>query len=118
VSSALVTLLRTDSSSYRWAAAMTSASGAAPYQLASGRPIMAIGGFNGTDQSLTLAAFQQLVSNHEVHYFVAGGGFGGGGGPGGAGRSDDASTIQSWVESHFTSRTVGGVTVYDLTSAS
>jgi hypothetical protein len=78
---------------------------------------MAIGGFNGTDQSLTLAAFQQLVSNHEVHYFIAGGVFGGGG-QGGTGRSDDASTIQSWVESHFTSRTVGGVTVYDLTSAS
>jgi hypothetical protein len=118
VNSALVTLLRTDSGSYRWAAAMTSASGAAPYQLASGQPIMAIGGFNGTDQSLTLAAFQQLVSTHDVHYFIAGGGFGGGGGQGGTGRSDDASTIQSWVESHFTSRTVGGVTVYDLTSAS
>jgi 4-amino-4-deoxy-L-arabinose transferase-like glycosyltransferase len=118
VSTALITLLRTGSSSYRWAAAMTSASGAAPYQLASGQPIMAIGGFNGTDQSLTLAAFQQLVSKHEVHYFIAGGGFGGGGGQGGTARNDDASTIQSWVESHFTSRTVGGVTVYDLTSAS
>jgi 4-amino-4-deoxy-L-arabinose transferase-like glycosyltransferase len=115
VSSALITLLRTGSSSYRWAAAMTSASGAAPYQLASGEPIMAIGGFNGTDQSLTLAAFERLVSDHEVHYFIGGGGFGGGG-QGGTGRSDDASTIQSWVESHFTSRTVGGVTVYDLTS--
>ncbi len=121
VSSALVALLRADSGSYRWVAAMTSASGAAPYQLAAGEPIMAIGGFNGTDQSLTLAAFQRLVSDHEVHYFIAGGGFGGAGGqggdgPAGAGRSDDASSIQSWVASHFTARTVGGVTVYDLTA--
>ncbi len=32
------------------------------------------------------------------------------------GSGDDASQITSWVESHFTSETVGGVTVYDLTS--
>jgi hypothetical protein len=30
--------------------------------------------------------------------------------------SDDAPT--SWVETHYTSTTVGGVTVHDLTSAS
>ena len=45
------------------------------------------------------------------------GGFGGPGGAGGGGSSDDASRITSWVESHFTAETVGGVTVYNLTSA-
>jgi hypothetical protein len=50
----------------------------------------------------------------KIHYFIAGGR---GGGPGGAGgSSDDASQITSWVESHYTAETVGGVTVYDLTS--
>ena len=34
------------------------------------------------------------------------------------GSSDDASAITSWVESHFTSETVGGVTIYNLTSES
>ena len=36
-------------------------------------------------------------------------------GPSGAG-SDDASLITSWVESHFTATTIGGVTVYDLSA--
>ena len=37
------------------------------------------------------------------------------GGPGGVGGSNnDASKITAWVESHFTAKTVGGVTVYDL----
>lgn len=31
-------------------------------------------------------------------------------------RGSSGSEITSWVESHFTSTTVGGVTVYDLTS--
>ena len=53
----------------------------------------------------------------KIHYFIAsGGGFGGGFG-GGAGRLEhDASQITSWVESHFSAETVGGVTVYDLAS--
>ncbi len=84
---------------------------------------MAIGGFNGTDPSPTLAQFQRDVAEGRIHYFIAGGGgFGGGGGGGGGGPAGAsastttvASTITSWVESHFSSQTVGGVTVYDLT---
>ena len=73
---------------------------------------MALGGFNGTDPAPTLSQFEKYVEEGKVHYFIAGsGGFGAGGGRGG---SDDASEITSWVESHFTSETVGGVTVYDL----
>ena len=94
---------------------------AAGYQLASGEPVMAIGGFNGTDPAPTLAQFEQYVSEGKIHYFISGsGGFGGGGfggfGGGGGGSSDDASQITSWVESHFTAETLGGVTVYNLTS--
>jgi hypothetical protein len=56
------------------------------------------------------------VAAGEVHYYVAGGGMGGGGfgGPGGRGGN---SEIVSWIESTFSSATVGGTTVYDLTSA-
>jgi hypothetical protein len=72
---------------------------------------MAIGGFNGTDPYPTLASFEALVKQGKVHYFVDGGG----GGPG-AGTSSASSAISSWVESNFTSTTVGGVTVYDLTA--
>jgi hypothetical protein len=70
---------------------------------------MAIGGFNGTDPAPTLAQFQAYVAAGKVHYFLAGG-------RGGFGSSATSSAITNWVESHFTSRTVGGVIVYDLTA--
>jgi 4-amino-4-deoxy-L-arabinose transferase-like glycosyltransferase len=110
---ALTKLLRAGAGRYTWAAATVNANNAAGYQLASGEPVMAIGGFNGTDPAPTLAQFETDVSEGKIHYFIAdGGGFGG---PGGS-ASDDASRITAWVASHFTSETVGGVTVYDLSS--
>jgi hypothetical protein len=116
---ALNKLLQSDASRYPWAAATVNANNAAGYQLGSGEPVMAIGGFNGTDPAPTLAQFEKYVSEGKIHYFIAsGGGFAGGGFGGGAGggTSDDASQITSWVEAHFTSETVGGVTVYNLTT--
>ncbi len=114
---ALTKLLQSGATRYTWAAATVSANSAAGYQLASGEPVMAIGGFNGTDPAPTLAQFEKYVSEGKVHYFIAGGRGGGPGGPGGAGgSSNDASQITSWVEAHFTAKTVGGVTVYDLSS--
>ncbi len=119
-SSALTELLDTDADSYTWVAATVGANEAAGYQLATDDPIMAIGGFNGTDPTPTLAQFQQYVQDGKVHYFISGGGFGGGGfgggGPGGT-TASTSSAISSWVSANFTSQTVGGVTVYDLTSA-
>ena len=107
---ALTQLLQTDASSYRWAAATIGANSAAGYQLAADRPVMAIGGFNGTDPTPTLAQFQAYVSSGQVHYFIAGRGFGGPGGNRGT-----SAEIQAWVEANFTPQTVGGVTLYDLT---
>jgi hypothetical protein len=113
--SALNKLLQSDASRYTWAAATVSANNAAGYQLGSGEPVMAIGGFNGTDPAPTLAQFEKYVAEGKIHYFIAGGGGFGGGGVGG-GTSNDASQITSWVEAHFNSETVGGVTVYDLST--
>jgi len=112
---ALTRLLQANAGRYTWAAATVSANSAAGYQLASGEPVMAIGGFNGTDPAPTLAQFEHDVAQGKIHYFIAGGR---GAGPGGAagGTSDDASQITSWVESHYTAETVGGVTVYNLSS--
>ena len=117
---AAVTKLLKQSTGYRWTAAAVGANNAAGYQLASGQAIMAIGGFNGTDPTPTLAQFQDYVRKHEVHYFISsGGGFGGGGVAGGPGGGSGASSeIAQWVESTFTARTVDGVTIYDLSSAS
>jgi 4-amino-4-deoxy-L-arabinose transferase-like glycosyltransferase len=111
-SAALRQLLDADSSSYSWVAATAGANQAAGYQLATDDPIMAIGGFNGTDPTPTLAQFQQDVREGRIHYFIGGGGFGGGGG----GTTSTSAQISSWVSANFSSRTVGGVTVYDLTT--
>jgi hypothetical protein len=87
---------------------------AAPLELATGKAVMAIGGFNGGDAALSLPRFERLVAAKRIHYYVAGGGLGGGfrGGPGGG--SNANSAIESWVAAHFTATTVGGTTVYDL----
>src|SRR5439155_21851180 len=108
----LVSLLQANASRYTWVAATTGANSAAGYELATGDPVMAIGGFNGTDPAPTLAQFQQYVRDGKIHYFV-----GGGSGPGSASTSSSASQISAWVQQNFTATTVGGVTVYDLTTS-
>ena len=82
---ALTKALQADASRYTWAAATVNSNNAAGYQLASGEPVMAIGGFNGTDPAPTLAQFEKYVSEGKIHYFIASGGGFGGGGFGGAG---------------------------------
>jgi len=76
---ALVALLKAHATDYTWVAATVDANNAAGYQLSTGDPVMAIGGFNGTDPVPSLAQFQTYVRDGKVHYFIAGGrGLGGG----------------------------------------
>jgi 4-amino-4-deoxy-L-arabinose transferase-like glycosyltransferase len=110
-SAEMVALLTADASSYTWVAAAVGSNNASGYQLATGLPVMAIGGFNGSDPSPTLAQFQALVAAGKIHYFLGGGGFGGQNGG-----SSASSEIAAWVAANFTARTVGGTTVYDLTT--
>ena len=114
---AITALLQADAGSYTWVAAAVGSNSASGYQLASEEPVLAIGGFNGSDPSPTLAQFQDQVAAGEIHYFIETGGRGGG--PGGAqqGGSSASSEIAAWVEAGFTATTVDGVTLYDLTSA-
>ena len=111
----LTALLQQDADAWTWSAAVVGANSAAGYQLASGEPVMALGGFNGSDPSPTLAQFQEYVANGEIHYFISGGG-GVGGGIGGGRGGDDDSSIATWVAANFTATTVDGVTVYDLSA--
>lgn len=112
----ITSMLQDDASSYTWAAAAVGSNSASGYQLASEEPVMAIGGFNGSDPSPTLAEFEQYVANGQIHYFIAGGGFGGFGG-GQSGGSSASSEIAAWVEANFTAQSVDGVTLYDLSGA-
>ncbi|MGN9907155.1 ArnT family glycosyltransferase [Phytohabitans sp. LJ34] len=104
----LVAALTENAGSYTWVAAAVGANNAAGYQLATQQPVMAIGGFNGSDPSPTLEQFQQYVAEGKVHYFISSG----------LGRSNGGSSasqeIAAWVADNFTATTVGGTTLYDL----
>ncbi|GAA3478730.1 ArnT family glycosyltransferase [Streptomyces yanii] len=109
VSSRAKKLLETNADAYTWAAATIGSQNAASYQLATGDPVMAIGGFNGSDPSPTLARFKQYVEDGRIHYFISSGTGGMGG------DSGTSSEISSWVEDTFEKVTVGSSTFYDLT---
>lgn len=112
VSSEVVAALRKDADDFTWVAATTGSQNAASNQLAAGEPVMAIGGFNGSDPSPTLEQFKQYVADGKIHYFLGGGGFGGGGG----GQNGSGSSIATWVQSTYKEVTVGDTTLYDLTA--
>jgi 4-amino-4-deoxy-L-arabinose transferase-like glycosyltransferase len=106
----LTALLLDDADSYTWVAATVGSNTAAGLQLATERPVMPIGGFNGSDPFPSLVSVQESVADGQIHYFVAGRDLG---------RQDGGSAaaqeISDWVTSNFTAQTVDGVTLYDLT---
>ena len=59
---AVVSTLEENSDQFTWVAAAIGSNSASGYQLATQSPVMAIGGFNGSDPSPTLAQFQQYVA--------------------------------------------------------
>ena len=110
----LVELLTQNASGYRWAAATTGSQNAASYQLASELPVMAIGGFNGSDPAPTLDEFKAYVAQGLIRYYIASGGMGGGMDGTQMGGSSAASEIAEWVAQNYTAQTIGNTTVYDL----
>ncbi|MGO4582905.1 ArnT family glycosyltransferase [Arthrobacter sp. 2RAF6] len=107
-SSEIVAALKSGASNYTWAAAVVGSNNAAGYQLATELPVMAVGGFNGTDPSPTLEQFQQLVAQGKIHYFIAGATMQANSG------SEAPAQIAQWVAANFQAQTIGGTTVYAL----
>jgi hypothetical protein len=107
-STALTKALKATSS--KWAAAVVGDQSAAELELSSGRSVISIGGWSGTDNSPTLAQFEHYVATGQVRYLIASGSSGGAQG----GSSGVASQIITWVAAHYTKVTIGGQTVYDL----
>lgn len=107
---AVIDALLEGSDSFTWVAAAVGANEAAGYQLATQKPVMSIGGFNGSDPSPTLEQFKEYVVAGKIHYFVGGRGFGP---PNGGSR--DSSEIAAYATSNFTPVTIGNFTLYDLT---
>ncbi len=118
VDASLVDYLVANRGAATWIVAVDSSMTAGSIELASGEPVMAMGGFNGGDPTPTLAQFKALVAAGQVRYLLVGGG---GGGIGGPGSSDSSiSAIDAWATSVGTavdSVTSGGGTLYELGGA-
>jgi hypothetical protein len=115
--SALVTYLLANRGDASWIVATWSANQAGSIELASGQPVMAMGGFSGGDPAPTLDQLKAYVASGQLRYVLVSGG-GGMGGPGGNGAS--SSAISAWVASAGTVVDYGGSagTLYDLSAAS
>jgi len=85
-----------------WLVAVQGSSAAAAIILQTGGlPVMAMGGFRGTDPAPTLAQLEQYVKQGKLHYVLTGGG-GGFGGGGFGGRAGGTTSVTSWVEQNCT----------------
>jgi 4-amino-4-deoxy-L-arabinose transferase-like glycosyltransferase len=99
----LVTYLQSNTQNVRYMLAVARADDGAPYVLATGRPVLYIGGFLGTDKVIDVAGLQKLVQTGQLRY-VLWNDMGGPGGPmGNAGSAAtdgmDSSSISSWLQS-------------------
>ncbi|KRE84124.1 hypothetical protein ASG86_06355 [Arthrobacter sp. Soil764] len=92
-----------------WAAASSASQSAARLQLESGRPVMPVGGFAGTDPSPTLDQFKEHVASGDICFFV----------------QQEAllqvqspdlvsTAISSWIRDNFRPEKLGNTTVYRL----
>jgi 4-amino-4-deoxy-L-arabinose transferase-like glycosyltransferase len=119
---ALISYLEAHRQNAKYLVATFGSQSSASIIIATGQPVITIGGFNGGDPAPTLAQFEALVVKGEVRYVLVtgnGGGFGGGAPGGGAG----GQSIASWVTSNGkevqlgNSTTTGGGTLYDVSGA-
>ena len=101
--------------SAKWVIAVSGGDNASQIEIDTGRAVMAMGGFTGSDNAPTLEQLQALVASGELRFVAAGDGrFGGG-----FGGRDGSSSVSSWVTSACTPVTVNGssTSVYDCQGA-
>jgi 4-amino-4-deoxy-L-arabinose transferase-like glycosyltransferase len=88
---------------------------AEPYILATGEKVLPIGGFSGSADQPTLAAFESLVGQGKVHYVLTEGSGAGVGVRGGTGTASAA--IGTWVTGHCTKVSASAYGVQQPTSS-
>ena len=88
-SSEMVKFLLDNYNNEKYLVAVSSANSAASIILETGKPVMAVGGFSGTDNILTVERLEQMVKNGEIRFFQLDGN--------GMGRQ---SEITEWVKAH------------------
>ncbi|RVX42869.1 4-amino-4-deoxy-L-arabinose transferase-like glycosyltransferase [Nonomuraea polychroma] len=91
-----------------WLVAVPSAQQASSLILSTGKPVIAMGGFTGSDPAMTVERLKELVSSGQLRYVMAGGDQGG---PGGRGNAE----VTSWVQETCTA-VDGQDGLYDCTT--
>ena len=103
-----------------WLVAVSSAGDAGPLQLAAGIPVMAMGGFMGSDPAPTLAQLQAYIREGRLRFVLVGGADGGPGGFfGGDGVGNVATERSAWVKAtcRAVDRGSAAGTLYDCAGA-
>ena len=98
VNQSLLAYLQANTQGMQYLMAVPSSMQGSDYIIATGRPVLYLGGFNGGDAVETPASLQALVAAGQLRY-IYWDTSGRGGGPGGAG---DQASISSWVRSQCT----------------
>lgn len=73
VDQGLLSYLEKNQGSATYLFVTSDANSASPYIIASGKAVMATGGYNGTDPAITLKQFKQLVKTGQVKYYLSSG---------------------------------------------
>jgi 4-amino-4-deoxy-L-arabinose transferase-like glycosyltransferase len=114
--SALLQYLVSNRGSARWIVAANSAQEAGSIEIATGLPVMAMGGFTGSDPAPTLAQLKSYIASGELRFVLAGGQGGGFGAPGAS--TTDSMDRTSWVTSTCKLVNYGGsASLYDCAGA-
>jgi 4-amino-4-deoxy-L-arabinose transferase-like glycosyltransferase len=111
---ALLNYLVANRGTASWIVAANSAQEAGSIEIATGLPVMAMGGFTGSDPAPTLAQLKGYIASGKLRFVLAGGGMGGF--PGGSADSSDRTT---WVTSTCKVVNYGGSSssLYDCAGA-
>jgi 4-amino-4-deoxy-L-arabinose transferase-like glycosyltransferase len=111
---ALLDYLVSNRGSATWIVAANSSQEAGSIEIATGLPVMAMGGFTGSDPAPTLDQLKSYIASGKLRFVLASGGTSGGGGFGGT----DTSARTAWVTSTCKAVDYGGsATLYDCAGA-
>ncbi|MBO2457030.1 glycosyltransferase family 39 protein [Actinomadura violacea] len=91
--SKMITYLERNQGDATWLLAVSSAQSASSIILSTGRPVIAMGGFTGSDPAMTVAKLQEYVKDGKLRYILLGGGMGPGGGN---------ASVTAWVQKNGT----------------
>jgi 4-amino-4-deoxy-L-arabinose transferase-like glycosyltransferase len=118
LNASLLKYLEANQGSAKYLVAASGSMTTAPIIIQTGKAVVTIGGFNGSDPAPTVSQLGKLVADGELKYVLLSGDGGGFGGPGG-GRGATSQALTTWVQQHGTAVTgvsTNGATLYRVSA--